>query len=185
MNILDYVKKYSLPDGFIDIPFLTDGDWEYHNWYSRTPDNNDKTTIEKNDPLTNSICFEHTNNFVMPMVFKLIEEYAKEVGKFLTIQNASIPKLNSYSEKTFLKEHIDHIHDVFYDAPVYHRGVPVLSIIGNISKKKYEGGELYVCGKDMNLKPGECIIFPSSFMYPHEVKPITSGIRDSFIVWAW
>jgi hypothetical protein len=49
----------------------------------------------------------------------------------------------------------------------------------------YEGGEFAFFNRELvyKLKKGSCIMFPSSFMYPHEVMPVTSGTRYSIITW--
>ncbi len=49
----------------------------------------------------------------------------------------------------------------------------------------FEGGEFFLCGEDMELKRGHVIVFPSVFVYPHEVKRVTKGTRYSFVSWAW
>lgn len=50
----------------------------------------------------------------------------------------------------------------------------------------YEGGEFdFPCiGKSYKLKPGSIIIFPTTWMFYHAIKPITSGVRHAFIIWA-
>lgn len=49
----------------------------------------------------------------------------------------------------------------------------------------YEGGELFFKNFDLTIKPksGSVLCFPSSFIYLHEVKKITSGSRYSYPVW--
>jgi hypothetical protein len=49
----------------------------------------------------------------------------------------------------------------------------------------YEGGEFAFFNKKLKvrLKKGDIIMFPSNFMFPHEILPITSGIRYSLITW--
>lgn len=56
----------------------------------------------------------------------------------------------------------------------------------------YEGGQLvhansvYLLGDDdsfHNLTAGDICIFPSNFMYPHAIKPVTSGVRYSIVTW--
>jgi len=49
----------------------------------------------------------------------------------------------------------------------------------------YEGGEFAFFDRDLvyKLKKGSCIMFPSNFMYPHEIMPVTSGIRYSIVTW--
>jgi Rps23 Pro-64 3,4-dihydroxylase Tpa1-like proline 4-hydroxylase len=49
----------------------------------------------------------------------------------------------------------------------------------------YEGGEFAFFDRQLihKLKKGSCIMFPSNFMYPHEIMPVTSGTRYSIITW--
>jgi predicted 2-oxoglutarate/Fe(II)-dependent dioxygenase YbiX len=49
----------------------------------------------------------------------------------------------------------------------------------------FEGGEFAFFGRKFkyNLKKGSAIMFPSNFMYPHEVMPVTKGTRYSIITW--
>lgn len=51
----------------------------------------------------------------------------------------------------------------------------------------YKGGEFCFFNREIkyNLKKGDIIIFPSNFMYPHEVLPILSGERYSIITWIY
>ena len=49
----------------------------------------------------------------------------------------------------------------------------------------YEGGEFYLIDEKTDLSKGDIIIFPSNFMYPHKVEPVTKGIRYSYISWIW
>ena len=49
----------------------------------------------------------------------------------------------------------------------------------------YEGGEFAFFSRSEvhKLKKGSCIMFPSSFMYPHEIMPVTKGNRYSIVTW--
>lgn len=49
----------------------------------------------------------------------------------------------------------------------------------------YEGGEWGFFDRKLKykIKKGSCIMFPSNFMYPHEIMPVTSGTRYSIITW--
>jgi len=49
----------------------------------------------------------------------------------------------------------------------------------------YEGGEFAFWDKEkiVKSKKGSVIMFPSNFMYPHEILPVTSGTRYSIITW--
>ena len=59
-----------------------------------------------------------------------------------------------------------------------------LTIIFNLNDD-YEGGELTFWGrtKIYKLKKGDAIVFPSNFMYPHEIMPVISGTRYPMITW--
>ena len=54
-----------------------------------------------------------------------------------------------------------------------------------ILNDNYEGGEFAFFDQKLkfDLKRGNIIMFPSNFMYPHEVLPVTSGIRYAIITW--
>lgn len=49
----------------------------------------------------------------------------------------------------------------------------------------YEGGEFAFFDRNCIFKPkkGSVIMFPSNFMFPHEIMPIKSGVRYSIITW--
>jgi predicted 2-oxoglutarate/Fe(II)-dependent dioxygenase YbiX len=50
---------------------------------------------------------------------------------------------------------------------------------------KYEGGEFSFFGKEHIIKAskGDVIMFPSNFVYRHEVLPVTKGTRYAIITW--
>jgi predicted 2-oxoglutarate/Fe(II)-dependent dioxygenase YbiX len=63
-----------------------------------------------------------------------------------------------------------------------------LSIIMNLNDD-YEGGDV-VFGdqrfkeiKRISLKKGSLLAFPSNFLYPHMIEPITKGTRYSIVAW--
>jgi len=74
-----------------------------------------------------------------------------------------------------------HIDDYTY----YSRSI---SIIINLNDE-YEGGDLVFSDqkkletKRCKLKKGSIVFFPSNFMYPHKIEPITKGTRYSLVGW--
>jgi predicted 2-oxoglutarate/Fe(II)-dependent dioxygenase YbiX len=82
-----------------------------------------------------------------------------------------------------MRKHHDHIHSIFDGQ---RRGIPVLSFVGNLNED-YEGGELAFFDGETKfaLKSGDICMFPSCFLYPHEVLEVTKGQRFSFALWAW
>lgn len=49
----------------------------------------------------------------------------------------------------------------------------------------YEGGEFSFFARELSYKipKGAALLFPSNFMYPHEVMPVASGTRYSIVTW--
>ena len=49
----------------------------------------------------------------------------------------------------------------------------------------YEGGEWGFFDREMIIKApkGSAVLFPSNFMYPHEIMPVIKGTRYSVITW--
>lgn len=50
---------------------------------------------------------------------------------------------------------------------------------------EYEGGEFAFFDREFISKTpkGSALLFPSNFMYPHEILPVTSGTRYSVVTW--
>ena len=90
-------------------------------------------------------------------------------------------RFNRYPVGTMMREHYDHIHSIF-DGQM--KGVPLVSIVANLNED-YEGSEFYCRGEKIELKTGDILLFPSNFMYPHEVRETTKGTRYSFVSWAF
>ena len=81
-----------------------------------------------------------------------------------------------------MDHHCDHIQTLFDGK---NKGVPILSCLGLLNDN-YEGGEFFILDDfKIDLKKGDLLIFPSNFLYPHRVLPVTSGIRYSYISWVW
>lgn len=104
---------------------------------------------------------------------KAIEEYK---NRFPTtrIQEDSGYDLLKYNVDGFYTEHTDS----FKDRP---RAVSCSFALND----DYEGGEFAFFDRELvyRLKKGSCIMFPSNFMYPHEIMPVTSGTRYSIVTW--
>jgi hypothetical protein len=84
-----------------------------------------------------------------------------------------------YEGTGFYKWHVDH----FANVP---RTMSCILLLNN----DYEGGNLCFRNPDgseewtVEVKPNRMIIWPSNFLYPHTVKPVTKGKRYSVVAWA-
>ena len=77
-----------------------------------------------------------------------------------------------------MSSHVDNIHH----SHGQQYGYPQVSALLYLNDD-YEGGEFYVAGKMFEPEQGSGIIFPSNFMFPHEAKAVTKGMRWSIVTW--
>ena len=74
--------------------------------------------------------------------------------------------------------HVDNIHHSH--GQLY--GYPQSSVLLFLNDD-YEGGEIIVAENTYKPAKGSALIFPSNFMFPHEVKSVTKGERWSVVSW--
>ena len=148
-----------------------------HGWY------NVETDTARNDPTDCSVADTDINflDVLSPAIEKALRDYSNKISKERLYSKMSKPRLNKYGEGKDMKEHYDHIHSLFDGTD---KGIPILSIVGLLNDN-FTGGGFCVNGKDMKLKKGDIIIFPSNFLYRHEVKTIKKGERYSYVSWAF
>ena len=187
-NIKDYVKVY---DNFLDKDFcesvvveLQDNDWETHSFYFPIKDKyvsfdnelavsynaKDKCSLQLNKKIWNAI------DKYITVDFKGFENWFNGWNGYTQV------RFNKYVVGTTMKEHCDHIHTIFDGK---RRGIPVLSIVGALNED-YEGGDFIMWETEkIELPQGSIMIFPSNFMYPHKVTPVTQGTRYSYVSWTF
>jgi predicted 2-oxoglutarate/Fe(II)-dependent dioxygenase YbiX len=104
---------------------------------------------------------------------KCIEEYNKKF-KHSQVQEDTGYELLRYNKGQFYIQHVD----TFLQAP------RLVSCSFHLNDD-YEGGEFGFFDREMKIKAGkgDVVMFPSTFMYPHEIMPVTEGIRYSIITW--
>jgi len=153
--------------------------WQRHTFYNNTTENNHQ---HKNEPLTN---IEFIDSELTNLVNSLVFSYIKKINLswFSVCKKYTQLKFIKYDQFSRMELHCDHIHNIFSSDE--HKGVPILSVICLLNDD-YDGGEL-VFFEDKILTPsqGDVIIFPSNFLFPHEVKPITKGLRYSAVSWSY
>lgn len=140
--------------------------------------------IHEFEPTVSTDTIEDTD-FLMNKTWELLKRYVSVDFKndwFSGWQSYTSPRYNRYDVDSRMQHHCDHIHTMFDGT---RRGIPILSIIGALNNN-YCGGELVMFeDQTIELDAGDVIIFPSNFLYPHKIKPITSGVRYSFVSWCF
>ena len=113
------------------------------------------------------------DNSIFNGASKCIKEYNNKFPH-CRIEEDSGYELLKYPEGCFYTEHTDS----FKARP---RAVSCSFILND----NFEGGEFAFFNREIKykLEKGDALLFPSNFMYPHEVMPVTKGTRYSIITW--
>ena len=190
-NIKDYIKVFNVLDtkqcqNILNI--LNGYDWEKHKW------NNYKTGKSTSEP-TKELDITYPTKFLEKEMAKVIsnalleyqnyfifEERNKDENLKYFLHKSTPVRFNRYPTGTMMRKHYDHIHSIFEGE---NKGVPIVSIVG-VLNDDYEGGDfVFNNNHEVKLKTGDILIFPSNFLYAHEVKEITKGTRYSYVSWAF
>ena len=114
------------------------------------------------------------DNTIFDAVGNIINKISNEL-KNITIREDSGYSLLKYTKDGFYEEHVD------TDSVINNRRFSCSLCIND----DYEGGEFSFFNDEIkyNIKKGSVIVFPSNHLYPHQILPITKGIRYSIITW--
>lgn len=186
-NLFDYVQVYNnvlSPELCKEAEACLElSSWDKHEYHSHS----EGRIISYEDDLYITYSANGMENKLTSLMWTYIYKYVVEfLGPFTdewfnSWKSYALVRFNKYPVGTRMKTHCDHIHSLFDGT---RKGIPILTILGAINDN-YEGGELIICGEKVPLMAGSVVIFPSNFLYPHEVKPVTSGTRYSYVTWAW
>ena len=108
---------------------------------------------------------------------EVIRRYQEKHPDFVCQRHTDF-RLNKYSYGGFMSRHVDNIHH----SHGQEYGYPQVSSLLFLNDD-YKGGQLKISDITYNTKKGSAIIFPSNFMFPHEVNLITEGTRYSIVTW--
>ena len=198
-NIEDYIFR---KDDFLDkkyceksISELKFCDWRKHEVYSQ----NSTLPMEYTDPKVGDLIqagiigsnlqeeIEAINEEIVGRASSAIQEYIENLNFiwFNGWEGYSAIKFIRYLPGQEMTVHCDLIHSMFDGV---RKGIPILSMIGHLNDD-YEGGETFFFddknGTKIDTKQGDLLIFPSSFLFPHYVTPVTKGVRYSYVSWVW
>jgi len=193
-KVTDYVFHTTFDSSITDITDkvleLRAGDWKNHLWTD--------SYGEPREPEDNVKIAYRSQLGIGSEIFDALEKYIKEYCNYIDnddlineIGNISEIRFNKYNSGAGMKPHIDHIRSLFVNNQGEDRstnnvrpGIPILSIVGLLNDD-FIGGEFLLCGNEIGLKKNSLLVFPSNFMYPHEIAPTKEGIRYSFVAWLW
>jgi len=161
--------------------------------------------IEKIIPLTNNKAKEnlkitsgldtnirnvkgHSLTFDTPTDLFYWNYIKKEIERLYTYYKIKFPKMTSskINQIDLLKYTPGGKYEIHNDQGTFSQRH--LSIIMNLNNE-YQGGDLIFTDqkqkeiKRLKLDKGSIVFFPSNFMYPHSIEPVTKGTRYSIVAW--
>ena len=134
-------------------------------------------TLNRN---SNSKTEIHWCSFLIRFFVDLCREYENKLNVKTSLKDLTEITILKYEDKGHYQFHTDHCSG----AP---RTLSIIFLLNN----DYEGGDLIFRDPQIeNLilkiekKPNRVIVWPSNFLYPHKVTPVTKGVRYSIVSWA-
>lgn len=154
--------------------------WYDHRWYDPI---NKKEHSRLKKELQSSAHIIKENQYYMDVVYAHIKKYMIDLNNiYLTSWDGfSTLTWHRYKKGTNMSLHTDNIKTVFDGT---RKGCPILSIVGQLNDN-FLGGEFEILDQQIKMKAGDILIFPSNFLFPHQVKTIIKGKRLSFVSWVW
>lgn len=189
MNLKDYVKVYEVFDDKFCKKIISDinkVEWHKHSYYDYSK--NESTSHDDDLFVTAGT---NKKNEISDNILKLNESVWHTLKAYVdefkfpwmnSWNGYSLVRFNRYDKKCRMRTHCDHIRTLFDGE---RKGLPMLTILGSLNNN-YSGGEFVMWDSEkVELKAGQVMVFPSNFLYPHKIDPITKGTRYSFVSWAW
>ena len=177
---LIHIERQAIPPDFCDsiVNNIENNSWSTHEWTTSEFD----IFSHKDKELDISFPQNDDSDIIYPFVANVVDDYQEKYASDNIVSRLDGLRFNRYSENQIMRNHIDHIYSLFDGDK---RGIPVLSIIGNLNDD-YEGAKLTFWNDySLDLGKGDLVIWPSLFLYPHRVTETTKNKRYSFVCWAY
>lgn len=180
-----HIEREAIPANICDdiVQYNEKKIWEQHHW--NVAGDYDSTYTNDEKELDVFWPEEKEQQLLYPIIQKACISYADlHADSYPIVTNLSAIRYNRYdsAEQQIMRSHVDHISSIFDGNE---RGIPVLSIIGNLNDD-YEGAKLTFWNDySLNLGKGDLVIWPSLFLYPHHVTEATKNKRYSLVCWAY
>ena len=159
--------------------------WFSGNWYQYGKKGSDgkMDNTFRDANYTKTLADEDFQKILQETLIKSTRIYDEHVPLFrMGIDLATEIKIHRYEVGNCIERHRDHIHSIFDGEK---KGIPVLSFVGLLSDD-FEGGEFIMFDDyKVDLEAGDIVMFPSCFLYPHQVTTVTKGTRYSFVAWGF
>ena len=184
-NLKDYIRTYKgiIPKDISEKAILDFNEMpsEKNTFYNYTKN---ATVTLRGDAEPDVIIYEK-NTDLNEIVWNCIHDYITDLkfSWFNSWSGFSLPRVNIYGPSNTMAFHCDRIKSMFDGN---RKGDPTLAVLG-LLHSDFEGGKLMMFDEDspLEFEQSDVIVFPSTFLYPHGVAPVTSGKRISFVSWVY
>ena len=128
----------------------------------------------------------HWGHFLSNHFTNMLQRYAKDINPKWGLPDLPVFQLLNIDLLRYENTgHYKYHHDAG-SVGEFRRNISIIMLLNN----DYEGGQLCFRNPDetgefcIDPVPGRIILWPSIFMYPHTVKPVTKGTRYSIVSWS-
>lgn len=182
-NIESYVKTFKniIPKELSENCLIELTNQTYTENYFTDPITGESHNETSNEPwVVDSYVNDNLNKIIWQCIFDYVTSL--KFSWFSGWAGYRYPRVNKYEINQEMAPHCDRIKSMFDGE---RKGDPTLTVLGQF-QGEYEGGDL-IMFEDQKFKfdPLDIIIFPSTFLFPHYITPVTSGTRISFVSWVW
>jgi predicted 2-oxoglutarate/Fe(II)-dependent dioxygenase YbiX len=190
---MDFVKIYNVIPSEVCDEILAEVN-QNHEWQKHTYNPTFKRPTGTHFPPTEFEFMDSTREQslqIMPYVEKVMRQYNQYINETNSfpgydastgVASCTPIRFNRCKTHTLVETHHDHIQELFGPG---NTSIPSVSVVGLLNEE-FTGGE-FVLFKDtvIPLKKGDILLFPSTYLYPHRVDKVKSGVRNSFVTWAF
>jgi Rps23 Pro-64 3,4-dihydroxylase Tpa1-like proline 4-hydroxylase len=172
VKFLKYINKLDSENKFADARIIGKNATEDQQVVKNIRDTRNFCLTNLNDSKTD----QHWCNLMIYCLQTALQKYQKDRPECYVQQIIDIQILK-YKQGGHYISHID-------DHPDLSRTVSFIYRLNN----DYEGGDLVweLNGKEFHrskTKANSLVLWPSNFLYPHKVEPVTKGLRWSMVAW--
>ena len=192
LNLKEFILVVDLDKNICSnvLDYLTNSEckWEDH-WftdsstYEKVPGNKENILVTAAAGIDSLLPIKDGEAF-HAMLWEKIGTYLDYVDKSVhkpAIHQMTMVRLNKYKVESYMHMHHDHIYSLFDGV---RKGIPILSLVA-LFNDDFTGGEFKLNKEHIDIKKNQLLIFPSIFLYEHNVEPILSGERYSAVAWAY
>ena len=114
-----------------------------------------------------------TSRMLANSMLDWMAEYVSQTNHAVELDRFSAPNLVRYHPGGFFSKHTDAMAGT-------HRTVSAVALLPS----EFTGGEFrFFDDEPFALEPGDVVLFPSTFLFPHSVSQVLSGVRYSIVSW--